>query len=319
MPDYRNISFATVDSVADLLQSGAEVSVRGKLTREILGRVTTLQRPWERYLFVPKRHDSVFAQFAETMWVLAGRDDIAWLTPYLPRAPEFSDDGTTWHGAYGPRLRRWAGSVDQLDQVRQLLTKDIATRRAVMTLFDPALDYGDSKDIPCNNWLSWIARDGELHLSVAIRSNDAMWGFSGVNAFEWSVLHELMAFWLGLETGRATYFAASFHLYDMHFERTRQMNESFHGLTPYDFSIGRAPFLTSGAQFGDKLERWFALEEMIRAEPTLAPFHHGRTGDPFLDSGLVLMHVFWAHQTWGVRRLTEELGHLPAPDSVPPR
>jgi thymidylate synthase len=316
MPDYRNISFATTDSVADILQSGVDVRVRRKLTREILGRVTSLQRPYERYLFVPKRHNDVFAQFAETMWMLAGRDDIAWLTEYLPRAPEFSDDGATWHGAYGPRLRRWDRSIDQLDEVRRLLSEDLASRRAVMSLFDPARDYADSKDIPCNNWLSWMARDGKLHLSVAIRSNDAMWGFSGVNAFEWSVLQEFMAFWLGLEIGPATYFAASFHLYDIHFERARLMNKSFHGLTPYDFGIGRAPFHTPWAQFGDTLKKWFAIEKMIRAEPTRTLFHHGRTDDPFLDSGLTLAHVFWAHQSWGDRRLIEELGQLPATDYV---
>lgn len=316
MPNHRNISFATVDSVADVLQNGVEVRVRGQLTRELLGRVTSLERPYERYLFVPKRHNNVFAQFAETMWMLAGRDDIAWLTRYLPRAAEYSDDGETWHGAYGPRLRRWHGAIDQLSAVRQLLEKDLASRRAVMTLFDPARDYIDSKDIPCNNWLSWIARDGKLHLSVAIRSNDAMWGFSGVNAFEWSVLQEVMSFWLGLENGPATYFATSFHVYDIHFDRVGQMNKSFHGLTPYDVGIGRAPFRTSWDEFDGKLEKWFSVEEMIRTNPTVPLFHHGRTDDPFLDSGLALVHVFWAHRQWGAERLAKELGQLPAEDYV---
>lgn len=316
MPNYRNISFATVDSVADLLQSGAEVRVRGKLTRELLGRISSLERPYERYLFVPKRYNDVFAQFAETMWMLAGRNDIAWLKRYLPRAPDFSDDGDTWHGAYGPRLRAWGGSIDQLDEVRRLLAKDHASRRAVMTLFDPAFDYADTRDIPCNNWLSWIARKGKLHLSVAIRSNDAMWGFSGVNAFEWSVLQELMSYWLGLENGTATYFATSFHLYENHFDRARQMNESFHGLTPYDFGIGRATFRTPWEEFGDKLEAWFAVEEMISAAPAFPLFHHGRVGDPLLDSGLALIQVYWAHQKWGIERLAKELGLLPAEDYV---
>ena len=203
MPSYRNISFATVGSVIDILDHGSNVVVHGKATRELMGRLTTLERPLERYLFLPKRHNDVFAQFAETMWVLAGRDDVVWLSRYLPRAPDYSDDGRTWHAAYGPRLRRWAGDVDQLDKVRRLLTEDRESRRGVMVLFDPARDFVDSKDIPCNNWLSWIARDSRLHLSVAVRSNDAMWGFSGTNAFEWSILQELMAYWLKLEVGGA--------------------------------------------------------------------------------------------------------------------
>lgn len=316
MPSYRNISFATAGSVIDVLDHGSDVVVRGEATRELVGRITTLERPLERYLFLPRRHNDVFAQFAETMWVLSGRNDIAWLSRYLPRAPDYSDDGQTWHGAYGPRLRRWSRDVDQLDKVRRLLSEDQATRRAVMILFDPAQDFIDSKDIPCNNWLSWIARDGKLDLSVAIRSNDAMWGFSGANAFEWSILQELMAHWLGLEVGSARYFATSFHLYDRHFSRARQIGEGFHGLTPYDFGIGRAAFQTDWDGLSAKLDQWFELEERVRSKPDGPLFVHGRTEDPLLDSGLALVQVHWAHKQWGVDRLAKELSTLPSDDYV---
>lgn len=316
MPNFRNISFATAGSVVDVFDQGFDVVVRGKATRELVGRLTTLERPLERYLFLPKRHNDVFAQFAETMWVLAGRDDIAWLSRYLPRASDYSDDGQTWRGAYGPRLRRWAGNVDQLDEARRVLSEDQASRRSVMVLFDPVRDFFDSKDVPCNNWLSWIARGGNLHLSVAIRSNDAMWGFSGANAFEWSILQELMAHWLGLEAGSARYFATSFHLYDHHFNRARQIGERFHGLTPYDFGISRAAFHTCWDDFSAKLDKWFALEERIRLKPDGPLFVHGRTEDPLLDSGLALVQVFWAHKQWGVDRLAKELAALPSEDYV---
>src|SRR5690606_36637114 len=113
-------------------------------TREIIARHTRLDRPLERYLFVPGRNNDVFAQVAETMWVLAGRDDIAWLERYLPRAPQFSDDGATWRAAYGPRLRNWNGR-DQIDEVRRLLSEDRSSRRAVTSLFDPARDFIQSK------------------------------------------------------------------------------------------------------------------------------------------------------------------------------
>jgi thymidylate synthase len=316
MPSYRNISFATADSVVDVLDRGADVVVRGQVTRELVSRLTTLERPLERYPFLPKRHNDVFAQFAENVWVLAGRNDIAWLSRYLPRAPDYSDDGRTWHGAYGPRLRRWASDVDQVDRVRRLLSEDQASRRAVMVLFDPIQDFVDSKDVPCNNWLSWIAREGKLHLSVAIRSNDAMWGFSGVNAFEWSILQELMAFWLGFEVGSARYFATSFHLYENHFNRARQIGQGFHGLTPYDFGIGRAAFQTHWNDFSGKLDQWFALEEQIYSKPDGPLFVHGRTGDPLLDSGIALVQVCWAHKQWGVDRLANELAVLPSEDYV---
>lgn len=316
MPNYRNVSFATAASVAHVLDHGCDVVVRGKATRELVARVTGLERPLERYLFLPARHNDVFAQFAQAMWALAGRDDIDWLSAYLPRAPDFSDDGRTWRGAYGPRLRSWNGHIDQLDEVRRLLIDDQASRRAVMSLFDPARDFVNTKDVPCNNWLSWIAREGELHLAIAVRSNDAMWGFSGANAFEWSILHELMAFWLGLKIGRQTYFAGSFHLYEHHFERARRIAGSFHGFTPYDFGIGRAGFRTEWKDFQKKLDQWFSVEAAIRSDPDVSLYGHGRTGDPLLDSGLALVHLHWAQSRWASDRLADELSTLPAEDFV---
>jgi thymidylate synthase len=315
MPSYRNISFAVVRSVDDVLLNGADVVVKERLTKELIARNTRLARPLERYLFVPKRHNDIAAQFAESMWVLAGRNDIAWLGKYLPRAPLFSDDGETWRGAYGPRLRRW-GSVDQVDAVRKLLLADRTSRQAAMTLFNPALDYEPSKDIPCNNWLGWIIREDRLHMSAALRSNDVWWGFSGVNAFEWSILHEMLAYWVNAEVGQADYLAMSFHLYSDHFDRGGQMVTGFHGLSPYDFGVGRAAFATPWGSFQAKLDHWFALETEISARPDASLGSFGQVGDPLLDSGLTLVHVAQAHTLWGEERLASELAQLPSCDYV---
>lgn len=315
MPSYRNISFALVRSVQELLLDGADVVVKERQTKELLARATRLERPLERYLFVPKRHNDIAAQFAESMWVLAGRNDIAWLAKYLPRAPQFSDDGKTWRGAYGPRLRHW-GSLDQIDAVRRLLRTDRASRQAVMVLFDPARDYEPSKDIPCNNWLGWIIRENRLHMSAALRSNDVWWGFSGVNAFEWSMLHEMLAYWVDAEVGQADYLAMSFHVYSDHFDRGGQMVTAFAGLSPYDFGVERARFATPWEEFQTKLDRWFALEAEISLRPDASLGSFGQIGDSLLDSGLTLVHVAQSHELWGEDRLADELGRLPPCDYV---
>lgn len=315
MPSYRNISLALVGSVRDLLFTGSDVVVKERATKELVSRNTRLERPLERYLSVPNRQNDIVAQFAESMWVLSGRDDVKWLAKYLPRASLFSDDGMTWRGAYGPRLRNWNG-IDQIDAVRRLLLADRASRQAVMSIFDPARDYSPSKDIPCNNWLGWIIRDDHLHMSAALRSNDVWWGFSGVNAFEWSMLHEMLAFWVGAEVGCADYHAMSFHLYSDHFARAEKTVASFHGLSPYDFGVERAAFATAWGDFGAALERWFELEEKISARPDAELGSFGCVGDPLLDSGLTLIHVVLGHSTWGDERVAHELARLPAADWV---
>jgi thymidylate synthase len=192
---YRNAAAAMVAKLSQLLLTGEEVSVRGKLTRESMQQLVSLSNPLERCIVVPARHNNVFASIAETMWVIAGRSDIAYLSNYLPRAVKFSDDGETWRAGYGPRLRHWPG-VDQFDAVVRTLTTAPTSRRAVMSIFDPSVDYQDSLDVPCTNWLHFTVRDNKLDLSIAVRSNDIMWGFSGINTFEWSVVQEMMAHWL---------------------------------------------------------------------------------------------------------------------------
>lgn len=311
---YRNISTAAAESFSVLLAGGRAVRVRDQDTFELLNRVTVLERPSERLLFLPGRLHDVFAQVAETLWVLRGRNDIDWLSGYLPRAPDFSDDGKTWRAAYGPRLRRWHGEVDQVGEVRRILRQDRASRRAVISLFDPDSDFTESRDIPCNNWLSWLIRDGELHLNVALRSNDALWGFSGTNAFEWSVLHELMAGWTDTKVGPLTFLATSFHLYAERLERARNIVAGFHGLSPYDHGVGITPITIPWESLDGELDAWFQAEEAVRGDPDAVPTYVSRASDPFLTAALQLVRLRWGAEGWGNARIASELAGLPQTD-----
>ncbi|WOS67047.1 MULTISPECIES: thymidylate synthase [Sinorhizobium] len=313
-PVYRNISFAAPGSFAEIMEKGDEIAVRGQLTREICNRVTVLERPLERFLFLPGRLNDCFAQIAESIWILAGRNDIAWLSHYLPRAPDFSDDGKTWRAGYGPRLRNWRGRSDQLDEVRKLLLSDPSTRRAVMSIFDPELDYAASLDIPCNNWIGWLIRDGRLNMSIAIRSNDAMWGFSGANAFEWSVLHELLASWTSTQVGTATFFAASFHLYERHFKIAPAIVSKFHGISPYDFGIRSLPLSVKWADLDRVLQQWFAAEEHVRSDPKNRIFDLDRIDDEFLRESLKVLRLKWLEPRLTDTELAAEMTTLEESD-----
>jgi len=260
---FRNVSAATAAGLSELLSKGQILSVRGKEIREIRNNIIILERPIERVIFMPHRRNSIFTALAETLWVLAGRNDVNWVKTYLPRAPEFSDDGQTWRAGYGPRLRNWKG-VDQIEKVLDILHNESTSRRAVMSLYDPAVDFIESKDIPCNNWLHWLIRDGKLHLNIGVRSNDIVWGFSGINAFEWSVLHEFMAFWLGIEVGEETYFASSFHIYSYHYEMAQKVAGAFRSVYCYDHGISSAKFGTSWLDFAKVMTTWFHYHPVKR-------------------------------------------------------
>ncbi len=186
--------------------------------------ITEYKRPNERVLFAKERDAHPFFHFMEALWILDGRDDVAWICRYLENLRKYSDDGVRFNAAYGFRMRHHFQSVnhieeqsrvefkqvDQLLGVIQHLKNDRDSLRAVMTYWDPATDLNlDSKDLPCNDMLAFKVRDGKLNISVMNRSNDAIWGAYGTNAVQFSFI----AGALGVEVGTYRQISDSMHVY----------------------------------------------------------------------------------------------------------
>jgi len=147
---------------------------------------------------------------AETVWILSGSDS-PWIFEYNKGLTQYADDGVL-RGAYGPRIRRWGGSFDQLEQVRNLLRHDPQSRQAVIQIFDPARDWIPSRDVSCTIGHRFLIRDGELHLHTTMRSQDAWLGLP-YDLFVNTVLQELMAGWLEVPVGEYVHTVDSLHLY----------------------------------------------------------------------------------------------------------
>ena len=78
-----------------LLERGAEVTVRGLRSRELLDAVTIIAEPRRRVHLVPGRRANPFLALSESLWLLAGRNDVQALLPYNKRILDYSDDGET--------------------------------------------------------------------------------------------------------------------------------------------------------------------------------------------------------------------------------
>jgi thymidylate synthase len=81
---------------------------------------------------------------------------------------EFSDDGLTLTGAYGPKI------VAQLGYVVDTIYADADTRQATLTLWTPS--PVSSKDIPCTVAMDFKLRGGKLNMCVFMRSSDIWLG-----------------------------------------------------------------------------------------------------------------------------------------------
>jgi thymidylate synthase len=233
-----------------IMENGENVTVRGQDTKEIQTFVMQITNPDQRVICIPHRNNNIFATIAETLWVLAGRNDIAFLSKYLPRAADFSDDGVIWRAGYGKRLRDFdIGNVgnDHVDQVREnidLLNEDNTTRRAVMSIFDPAEDFiRGTKDVPCTSWIHSMIRNNRLHSTIAVRSNDVMWGMSGINLFEWSVVMQLFASCTDTKIGEMHYLADSCHIYRRHYDRVQKIIDNNDYISMYNMGFGSIPIV----------------------------------------------------------------------------
>lgn len=175
--------------------------------------MTVMHEPAQRVLFSPVRDANPFFHLFESIWMLAGSNDVHFVGGFVKRMYEYSDDGDTLHGAYGHRWRKHF-DVDQILATISLLAENPDDRRAVIAMWDPVTDCNQKGvDFPCNTHIYFRVNDGKLDATVCNRSNDIIWGLYGANTVHLTVLHEFMASALHLELGVYRHLSNNFHLY----------------------------------------------------------------------------------------------------------
>ena len=188
--------------------------------RRIRGASTiTWTRPMYRVSFDPIRNANPAFHLFESLWMLAGHNDVKRPEYFASQMGQFSDDGVTFHGAYG---HRWVKHFE-MDQLRDYVIPSLIAnkddRRVVLGMWDAASDIdaakNGGKDVPCNLICVFDAaqQDGKLHIVVFNRSNDQVWGATGANAVQFSMLQEYVASAVGLNVGTYEQVSVNSHLY----------------------------------------------------------------------------------------------------------
>lgn len=199
-----------MDLYPRLLEDGSEQEgTRGGL-REILGVTLRLQNPLAR---VSRSQDrgKPFSALGELLWYLHGSDKLEFIEPYIGQYRKDAVNGVI-HGAYGPRLHAMRGDINQIRNVITLLEQNTTSKRAVIQLFDASDITKRFKEIPCTTTMQFFVRDGRLHMSVTMRSNDAYLGLPH-DIFCFTMLQEMMARRLGCELGEYYHYVGSMHFY----------------------------------------------------------------------------------------------------------
>ncbi len=202
---------------------------------------TVYERPLERVVMWPGRDANPFFHLYEALWMLLGRNDVASVVRYAKRMETFSDDGKTFHGAYGYRWREHFrapvrnNAFDQIKTICSILEKNSDDRRCVLQMWDPTADLGRlGKDVPCN--VSAVVERGvrgEVNLTVFNRSNDIIWGAYGANVVQFSILLEYIAMRLKAPMGVYTQISVNWHAYTEVYEKLAR--QELPNVLPYHY------------------------------------------------------------------------------------
>lgn len=256
---------------------------------------TEYAQPNERVLFDAQRDANPFFHFMESLWMLAGRNDVAWLSQFNSRIANFSNDGKTFAGAYGWRWRRGfdldplndPDDCDQLSHLVRMLKANPNERRGILMMWNPQLDLDQpqNKDVCCNIAISFYRRPvfpesenvpnfHRLDMVVFNRSNDISWGVYGANIVHMSTLHEYMASMIGCPLGTYSQISVSWHAYAERWRKETGINPETgaqevpaQDIDRYVIGIVRPyPLITDPESWDMELERWMDCTDLIQLE-----------------------------------------------------
>ncbi|MQA87245.1 MAG: thymidylate synthase [Streptosporangiales bacterium] len=204
---------------------------RGNAARECLNVSFVLTDPRDRIVYTPARRTNIVFCYAEALWYLWGRDDLEMISYYAPRLAKMSADGRTLTGiAYGPKLFKVArAGRSQWDRVLRLLAEEPASKRAVVSFFEPEeLIDPANPDVSCTLGLQFLLRDGHLDAIAYMRGNDAVVGLL-CDVFSFTLLQEFTAVQLGVDLGRYGHHVGSMHINDVDAKKAAAIAAAAHG------------------------------------------------------------------------------------------
>jgi thymidylate synthase len=205
---------------ADVM-NGQEVGPRGQLTREVCD-----------YAIVLNMADSPLTSFkARNLNLKYAKQEFLW---YL-RADKF-DRSIEKYATMWQKIRQPDGSYfsnygqyifpRQYQYVLECLTKDVNSRRASIVLLKPDHLFHDNKDVVCTYAINFRIRNGQLDMTVMMRSNDIIFGMTN-DVFCFSMLYRMVLKALSKEiscaVGTYTHFVNSLHVYERHFPMIEQL------------------------------------------------------------------------------------------------
>lgn len=153
-------------------------------------------------------------RYAEREWAWYQSEDrsVAGIKKFAPIWDTMHGGDDLVNSNYGWQLAR----NQQLEKCIEQLKRDPKTRQAFVSIFDGKEKDQYDYDTPCTMSIGFMIIDGELCMSVNMRSNDLWFGFCN-DQYCFSKIQEYVARRLSVDVGWYYHHATNLHLYPQHF------------------------------------------------------------------------------------------------------
>jgi len=312
----ENVNDALDQGLRLMAAEGVAVPSRNGMTLELPAPVATVYKnPPQRVLVSSARDANPFFHLMESLWILAGRDDVKFLSEFNKRMVDFSDDRSVFNAPYGYRLRKAFGQ-DQLQRVIDILTNDPNSRQAVCQIWDTEDLNKDTRDKACNMSIVFRMRKRRLDMTVYNRSNDMIWGAYGANVVQFSMIQEYVAASLDVDMGTYSQVSNSFHVYtegaagDV-YNRT---NAGFQGnFNPYEYCERLVTMSHAGMRFFNQdLAQFFKLYDDFGLDGITNSTNW--YSEYFVYLVLPMLQVYSLHKAMGPTEASKDLDIILADD-----
>ena len=160
----------------------------------------------------------------ELLWFLKGDTNVHYLQKNGVRIwNEWADENGDLGPVYGHQWRSWpdyqGGTIDQIQQVLDLIRHHPDSRRMIVTAWNPA-EVEQMALPPCHCLFQFYVAEGRLSLQLYQRSADTFLGVP-FNIASYALLLQMMAQVCGLQAGDFIHTTGDTHLYLNHLDQAR--------------------------------------------------------------------------------------------------
>lgn len=242
----------TMTLMYDAVNRGYEVETRGSKCRNVSNMAVVLKaaecpltsfrdrnlnlnyakEEWLWYLGADKMDDSI--EKHATMWKKLKQEDGSYFSNYgqyifgREMIPIIEGSGSQMMAKPSDQFK-----LSQFEYVIQQLKKDEGTRRASIVLLRQEHLFDSNTDTVCTYAINFSVINHVLDMTVMMRSNDVIFGFTNDAFCFWNLYAMVYAIlrqtYDDLAPGDYTHFTNSMHVYDRHYEMIQKICTSHNG------------------------------------------------------------------------------------------